>query len=53
MLAGGRAITNDILKFRKVIEFESLCIVIYFSYIYIIINGKISSIKQVVKNLRN
>ena len=32
------AITNDVLKFRKVIEFESLCIVIFFSYIYLICN---------------
>ena len=39
---GGRwvAMTNDVLKFRKVFEFESSCIVICFSYIYLIINGK-------------
>ena len=30
---GGLVITNDVLKFRKVIEFESLCIVICFSCI--------------------
>ena len=33
-----RAIANDVLKFRKVIEFESLCIVICFSYIYLMID---------------
>ena len=33
---GGGAITNDVLKFRKVIEFESSCIVICFYYIYLI-----------------
>ena len=31
---GWVAITNDALKFRKVVEFESSCIVICFSYIY-------------------
>ena len=30
---GWAAITNDVLKFRKVIEFESSYIVISFSYI--------------------
>ena len=30
-LLGGGSITNDVLKFRKVIKFESLCIVICFS----------------------
>ena len=40
----GEAFTNDILKFRKVIEFESLCIVICFSYIYLITDWKRSFI---------
>ena len=35
------AITNDFLKFRKVIEFEQSCIVICYSYVYLIIDGKI------------
>ena len=44
-LAGGGGwgmgpINNKVLKFRKIIEFESLCIVICFSYIYLIIAGK-------------
>ena len=43
---------NDVLRFGEVFEFESSCIVIYFSYIYLIIDGK-TSIKKVVKNLRN
>ena len=34
---GWAAITNDVLKLRKVIEFESSCILICFSYIYPII----------------
>ena len=34
-------ISNDVLKFRKVIEFESFCVVVCFSYIYLIIDGKI------------
>ena len=38
-LVAWEAITNDVLKFRKVIEFESSCIVICFSYIYLIIHG--------------
>ena len=39
-LAGGSgAITNDVLKFRKVNKFESSCIVICFSYICIIVGG--------------
>ena len=37
---GGGTITNDILKFREVIEFESSCITIFFSDIYLIIDGK-------------
>ena len=37
-LAGaGGTITNDALKFRKVIEIESSCTVICFSYIYLLI----------------
>ena len=43
---------NEVLKFRKVIEFESSCIVICFSYVNSIIDGKIS-IKKAVKNLQN
>ena len=34
-LEGRRAITNDVLKFRKAIEFENSSIVICFSYIYL------------------
>ena len=37
---GKGAITNDVVKVRKVIEFESLCIAIYLSYIYLIINDE-------------
>ena len=37
---GRGVITNDALKFKKINEFESSCIVICFSYIYLIINGK-------------
>ena len=52
---GGRgrgAVTNDILKFKKLIEFQSSHIVIFFSYIYLIIDGKNPlSIKNVVKDL--
>ena len=47
MLSGGcggggeeGANTNDILKFREVIELESSCIAIFFSNIYLIIDGK-------------
>ena len=36
----GGTVTNDVLKFKKVIGFESSCIVIYFSYIYVFIDGK-------------
>ena len=50
-LAGGGAITDDVLKFRKVMEFQSLCIC--YSYNYLIIAEKRLSIKKVVKNLRN
>ena len=39
-LAGGGAIINDVLKFRKVLEFENSCIVICFSYVYLIIDEK-------------
>ena len=38
-LASGGAIINEVLKFRKVIEFESAFIVTCFSYIYLIIAG--------------
>ena len=34
-LVGGVTITNDNLKFKKVMELESLCIVIRFDYIYL------------------
>ena len=34
------AITNDVLKFRKFIEFESSCIETCFSSIYLTIYGK-------------
>ena len=44
--------TRGVLKFSKVIEFQSSCIAIYFSYIYIIHDGKRSFIK-LVKKLRN
>ena len=40
MLAGGEVITNGVLKFRKVVEFESSCILICFSYVYLTIDGK-------------
>ena len=43
-LAGVGTITNDVLKFRKVMEFESSCIEICFCYIYLIIDGKRSFI---------
>ena len=42
----GWSITTDVLKFRKVIEFESSCTVIFFSYIYLIIDGKRSFINE-------
>ena len=52
---GGRgrgAGTKDIFKFKKLIEFQSSYIVIFFSYIYLIIDGKNPlSIKNVVKDL--
>ena len=48
----GEAITNDIVKSREVIEFDSSCIVISFPCIYLIIDWKIS-ITKVVKHLRN
>ena len=50
--AGGwGAITNDVLKFRKVIKFESSRIVLCFCYIYLINDRRRLSIKRVVKNL--
>ena len=48
------AITNDFLKFRKVIEFEQSCIVICYSYVYLIIDEEYYLlIKKFAKNLRN
>ena len=41
---GGGTITNDVLKFSKVIEFESSCVVICFSYIYLIVDRRRSFI---------
>ena len=43
---GGGSITNDVLKFRKAIIFESSCIAICFSYIFVIIDGKRSFINS-------
>ena len=38
---GKGAITNDVLKYRKIIiESQSVSVVVYFSYIYLIVNGK-------------
>ena len=52
MLLGERAITNDVLRFRKTVKFQSSCIAIFFYYIYLTIDGKDHlSIKKVVKNL--
>ena len=47
------AITNNILKFKKVIEFESSCIAISLSYIYLMVDRKdhLSTNKE-VKDLR-
>ena len=42
--AGLSAIANDAFEFRKVIESESSCSAICFSYIYLIIDGKRSFI---------
>ena len=39
-LTGGVAITNDNLKFKKVMELESLCTVIHFPYIYLTLDVK-------------
>ena len=49
-LTGGGAITNDVLKFRKVIEFEISCIEISFSYIYLIIDRKRLSINKIISH---
>ena len=50
---GWGAITNDTLKFRKVIEFERSCIAICFSYIYLIIDGKVNfSFKKADQKLK-
>ena len=43
---GWGAIANEVLKFKKFFKFESSCIVIYFSYIYPIINGERSLISK-------
>ena len=43
-LAVGGTITNDVLKFRKIIEFQSSCITISFSYVCVITDGKNSFI---------
>ena len=51
---GWEAITNDVLKFRKAIKFESSRIVICFSYIYPLSMEKDRLlVKKVVKNLGN
>ena len=53
--AGGGAITNDFLKIRKVIEFESSCIVILLLLYLCNHQWKkdLLLIKTVVKNLRS
>ena len=38
------AVTNDVFEFRKVIKFESSCIIICFFYIYLFIDEKRSFI---------
>ena len=38
------AIINDVFKFRNVVEFESSCVIIYLSYIYLNVDGKRSFI---------
>ena len=52
-LAGaGGSIINDALKFRKVIQIESSCTVICFSYIYLLIlDRKRSFINQKVDKI--
>ena len=55
-MRGGGAVTNDVSKFRKVIEFKSSCLVIcdLFLLYYLIVDEKNNlSIKKVVQNLRN
>ena len=37
---GGGAITSDVLKLRKNIEFQSSWILIYFCHIYVIVDRK-------------
>ena len=44
LLAEGKVINNDVLEFRKAIEFQSSSIVTCFIYIYLIIDGKRSFI---------
>ena len=52
MRKGRGTITNDTLKFSKVVEFESSCIEICFSYIYLIIDEKDNlSIKESTKKI--
>ena len=46
----GRSINNDVLKFKKALEYESSCIVIWLSHIYLIIDGKRSLIIKQLKN---
>ena len=36
----GKATNDDVLQFRKILKFESSCIVMCFSYIYLIIDEK-------------
>ena len=43
---GDGGIANDVWEIRKVIKFERSCIVIYFSYIYPIIDGERSFISE-------
>ena len=49
------AITNEVLKFKKVIEFQNSCTVICFSQIYIESSTEKHnlSLEKVVKNLQN
>ena len=46
---GEGVINNDVLKFRKVIEYESSCIEICFPYICLMTDGNISLMK-LIKN---
>ena len=44
MISGGEmgATTNDVLKFRKIIEFQTSWVAVYFSKIYLVINERTS-----------